>query len=643
MSVIALPDGLYLSVAGRVIPNSGGQTRALLLRNRLFAQHTNVRPVVLSFDDTPHYPSIRETLLEQGQLLESMRLLNAYEWHRDNSIDELPPTGDVLPEITDLIPVDVPHPDGSVYQTHYVRRFSGDLVVQDYRRADGSVYLRVPAVAASAASPFSKVYLVNSKGEPVGRWTTQREWRKYWITSLLEPDRPAFLFCDSRYAIADILPMSDPRLHIIHVLHNMHVASPYHVNSRLIRSYAHLMNSLRHLDALVTLTRRQRDDVAERFGALANMDVVPHPVNLPSAPDPLPPREAKRFVVLARLERQKGLEDAIEAFALVLAQEPDAKLDIYGVGGQQERLLKDIERLGVQDSVTLRGHDRNAAETLWTATGMLVTSRFEGYSLAILEARSQGCPVVTYDIKYGPREQIDSGVDGFLVAPGDVRGLADGVLALIRDPELAARMGITAREKTKEQNYQRFLHDWRRVLEGVTANRSFRTRITSVDLQVSRLGYRRAGRLPDNMAQGPLRRLGGRRSASAGFKNPPMVQFAGRLKITGKSKSSTMEDVRLTLDAVNQATGESVPLPLSVRRSGSTFRLSSDFQLAQIFEKIDDSNLVHLRLRAVWHNSAWETRLGRPSRLAPSYELSYAGDGTLSILHNTEGPEGADS
>src|SRR5690242_19998641 len=86
MSAIVLPDGLYLSVTGRVIPNSGGQTRALLLRNRLFAQHANIKPVLLSFDDTPHYPAIRETLLEQGQLLDSMRLLNSYEWHRDSNI-----------------------------------------------------------------------------------------------------------------------------------------------------------------------------------------------------------------------------------------------------------------------------------------------------------------------------------------------------------------------------------------------------------------------------------------------------------------------------------------------------------------------------------------------------------------------------
>ncbi len=53
-----------------------------------------------------------------------------------------------------------------------------------------------------------------------------------------------------------------------------------------------------------------------------------------------------------------------------------------------------------------------------------MTSSFEGYPLATLESMSRGCPVVSYDIRYGPREQISDGVDGFLVPPGDIELLA---------------------------------------------------------------------------------------------------------------------------------------------------------------------------------------------------------------------------
>ena len=66
----------------------------------------------------------------------------------------------------------------------------------------------------------------------------------------------------------------------------------------------------------------------------------------------------------------------------------------------------------------MHGHDTLAQETLWTASGFLMPSVFEGYPLASLESMAHGCPVIAYDIKYGPREQIDDGVDGFLVAQG---------------------------------------------------------------------------------------------------------------------------------------------------------------------------------------------------------------------------------
>ena len=52
-----------------------------------------------------------------------------------------------------------------------------------------------------------------------------------------------------------------------------------------------------------------------------------------------------------------------------------------------------------------------------------MTSSFEGYPLSTLESMSRGCPVVSYDIKYGPREQITDGVDGFLVPRGRHRRL----------------------------------------------------------------------------------------------------------------------------------------------------------------------------------------------------------------------------
>jgi hypothetical protein len=199
-------------------------------------------------------------------------------------------------------------------------------------------------------------------------------------------------------------------------------------------------------------------------------------------------------------------------------------------------------------------------------------------------------------------------------------------------------MSAAAHEKAKHHDHRALIEDWRTVINQVIALKDGRTTLKSVTLSVSRLGFRRPLRLPDDLARGPLKRFGGKRSTSAGFRQAPTMEFTGRLKVVGESTRSTLDDVTLTLDAVDRVTGESVALPLTVTRSDKTFRLSSEFDPATVFAAFAKPDAANLRLRLVWHNSTWETLLARPRRFAPNYELSYASDGELTLLCGADTP-----
>jgi poly(glycerol-phosphate) alpha-glucosyltransferase len=625
-----MPEGQYFSLSGLIVAGAGGQTRALLMRNRLLAQRSGIEPILLTFDPTPHYPHVRDSLREQGQLVDPMRLLNIFEWYRDSDIDHLEPTGDPLPQLAGFDVEDTGHPDGTVYTTRHVHPRTRAEVAVDYRRPDGSVYLRLPAGKAQVTN----VILVNSKGLPVRSWPNQKGWRQNWIVGLAPPERRAFIISDSRFSLAYILPMPDDRFHVMHLMHNIHAKDKW--NSAIHATYEPLLKSIHHLDGLVTLTSRQRDDVAARFGATTNLFVVANPVESPARPNPLPEREPKRFAIVSRLERQKRLEDAIRAFALVVKEEPEARLDIYGDGNLRVSLETEITASGVQDSVHLRGHDARARDSLWTATGFLLSSRFEGYPLATLESMSHGCPVIAYDIRYGPREQITDGVNGFLVKPGDIHGMADRILELIRNPGLATRMSQAALDTAKKHDHVAFLGDWRDVVNTVIEKKEHRTSLESVKLKVTRLGYIRRFRLPSRLARmGLPARLARDGSSSAAFRTPPRIAFAGRLEVKGHSKRATLEDAVITLDAVCDASGSIVPLPVQVRRSGEMFQVSAIFDLAEAFNMIENkAHALRLRLRLVWNNSSWETSLRRPQGWAPRYEVSFADDGELTLLRH---------
>jgi poly(glycerol-phosphate) alpha-glucosyltransferase len=423
-------------------------------------------------------------------------------------------------------------------------------------------------------------------------------------------------------------------------MHNIHLQPPRRWNSPMHPSYRRLLESLGALDGLVTLTRPQQEDIEARYGATSNLYVVPNPVELPVRPDPMPARERQNFAIVSRFERQKRLEDAVRAFALVLKGEPHAKLDIYGDGSLRVALEAEIAALGVQDSVILRGHDPRARESLWTATGFLMTSRFEGYPLATLESMSHGCPVVSYDIKYGPSQQISHGVDGYLVEPDDTQGMADRIVELIRDPDLVAKMSEAALDKAAHHDYAAFLADWRAVIEGVIAAKPRRTTLESVTLKVTQLGYIRPLRLPARFAGLPvLGRLARPHSSSGAWRGPRRLEFLARLNVDGHSAQVTLDSAVVTLEAVGPVSGFVVPIPMNVQRSGTTFRLSATIDLAAVFQDLDDSaRAMKLRLRLVWENSSWETTLSRPRKMEPNYEVSFSGAGEISLNRGTSAP-----
>jgi glycosyltransferase involved in cell wall biosynthesis len=632
MTVMEMPEGQYFSATGMITASSAGQGRALLMRNRLLAQHAGVTPTLLTFDQTPHYPQVRRALREQGQLVEPMRLLNIYEWYREVDLDGWEPIGPALQPVSGFEVVESPHPDGTLYRSDYLQSRNRTPIVSDFRRSDGSVFLRVP-VASDGGGPWTTVTLVNRKGQPVASWPNPRTWRQSWIVGLAEPGLRAFLICDSRFATPSIVPMPDARFHVVHVLHNLHVEDAW--NSPLRPSYPQLFGLIGHLDGLVTLTHRQREDVAARYGATNNLFVVPNPVEPPVRPDPLPARDPKRFVIVARLEWQKRLEHAVEAFALVHQEEPEATLEIYGEGDGRLLLEKKIADLGVQARVVLHGHDPQARAALWRAGGFLMSSRFEGYPLATLESLSHGCPVISYDISYGPREQVTHGVNGFLVRPGDIRGMADAMLRLIRDPKLAASMSEAAFEAAGRHDHITFLEDWRRVLTAVAERRSRRTTLGAVSLKVTRLGHVRPVHAPDGLLRAARlpARFGRDASSSAAFRTARQIEFAGRLKVSGKSAQATLDDVSITLDALCDATAEVVQVPLQVRRSGKVFSLAASLDPQSVFGSMDDAaRAMRLRLRLVWNNSSWETVLARPAEWAPNYEVSFSDEGALTLL-----------
>ena len=179
----------------------------------------------------------------------------------------------------------------------------------------------------------------------------------------------------------------------------------------------------------------------------------------------------KTIISVGRLHDQKGYDMMLEAWKIVYAKHQDWTLNIFGKGVLYDQLTKDMAELNFGDSIRLNEPVQNIADKYAESSFYVMSSRYEGFPMVLLEAMSCGLPIVSFDCPNGPKELIAEGEDGFVVENANVPALAEKILYMIEHEEDRIRMGENARRNVQRYSQESIMNQWASLFEKLKSER----------------------------------------------------------------------------------------------------------------------------------------------------------------------------
>ena len=210
-------------------------------------------------------------------------------------------------------------------------------------------------------------------------------------------------------------------------------------------------------DKLILLNRDE-----QAFYKTKNTLVIPNPIGDQQLKSAL---VNKKAIAAGRIAAVKNFENLIDVWALVVKEEADWELHIYGQGDEEiiNQLKSKIISLGLERNIIIQNPTKDIIKTMLEYSIYIMTSHTECFPMVLLESLSVGLPIVSYDCPTGPRNIITDGKDGILVENKNTRLLADKILLLIRNDNKRQEMGIMAKQNSCNFSMDIVMQQWQNL------------------------------------------------------------------------------------------------------------------------------------------------------------------------------------
>lgn len=222
----------------------------------------------------------------------------------------------------------------------------------------------------------------------------------------------------------------------------------------------------RSADAIVTLTETDKQLYQSNLNLRCPIMAIANPM-VTLEEQPSYDTESTMILSSGRLTYQKGFDMLVDAAAQVLPKHPEWSWLILGEGEDRPQLEKKIAECGLEHQLILKGRVGNVDTYYRKAAMFVLTSRFEGLPMVLLEAKAHALPLISFDCPTGPSEIISNEINGTIVPTNNTQELADAVNDLIEDEDKRIAYSRNSNVGTEKYGMSPILCSWEKLLNGI--------------------------------------------------------------------------------------------------------------------------------------------------------------------------------
>lgn len=305
-------------------------------------------------------------------------------------------------------------------------------------------------------------------GDDTLRFNKIAEFQGYFLDKIANEDKSAVFYCDRCTQVLPAFKHMEQIVPSYVVFHSALTPSGY-LDDQVYTVYqpvTELTNNGK-LQGVISSTKHEAQDAEQALKVKHSYAIPVTFIDNQNEID-FGARIPGKIIAVARVDAIKQLGHLIQAVIDLKNKYPELDLSIYGNNtdeNENQKLQKLVSDNQAEDYIHFCGFAQDLDEVYNSAQLEVLTSKNEGFAMALLEAQAHGCPALSYDINYGPADIIADGVSGKLIKANDQIALRDAIAELISNPKLMAEYSQGAYQNSQKFDFNHLRNTWYNFLK----------------------------------------------------------------------------------------------------------------------------------------------------------------------------------